>query len=43
MPEIKAPRMSFAEYLPQAMEHAQQDEKFARQLARALYDARNGG
>jgi hypothetical protein len=43
MPEIKAPRMSFAEYLPQAMEHAQQDEKFARQLARALYEARNGG
>lgn len=43
IPEVKAPRLTFDEYLPQALQHAQQDEKFARQLARALYAARNGG
>lgn len=43
LPEVKSPRMSFDEYLPQALAHAQQDEAFARELARALYAARHGG
>lgn len=36
-PPAKQPPMRFEEYLPQAIAYAQQDEKFARQLARALY------
>lgn len=43
IPERKAPRMTFEQYLPQALAHAQRDEKFARELARALYDARQNG
>lgn len=43
LPPVKQPKMTFEEYLPQAMEHARTDEKFARQLARALHQAQRTG
>lgn len=43
LPQVKQPKMSFEEYLPQAMQYAQQDEQFARRLARAMHKARPRG
>lgn len=38
-PEPKTPSLTFDDYLPRALAHAQQDEKFARDLAKSLYQA----
>lgn len=42
-PPAPKPSMSFDEYLPRAILHAQSDEKFARELAKALYQAQRIG
>lgn len=42
-PQPKAPSIPFEEYLPRAMAYAQQDEKFARELARTMYQAQRMG
>ena len=44
LPPVAEPSIPFDQYLPAALAHAQQDEKFARELARALHQAaRLGG
>lgn len=39
LPPVPQPKISFDEYLPRAMEIAQQDEKFAWELARSMRQA----
>jgi len=43
IPTKPQPSMPFEQYLPQAMAYAQQNEEFARKLARALHQARTTG
>lgn len=43
LPPAKQPKMTFEEYLPRALEYARTNEKFARQLARALHQAQRSG
>lgn len=43
LPPVPAPALSFDEYLPRALEYAKTDERFARELARALHQTQRYG
>jgi hypothetical protein len=43
LPPVEQPAMPFDEYLPLALAQARRDEKFARELAKSLHQARYGG
>ena len=43
LPPVEQPALPFEDYLPLALAQARHDEKFARELAKSLHQARYGG